>query len=178
MVAFSFHTSGISFYSIICMVSDNSTIILLFLKLYLFILIEGWLFYNVVMTLAIQKESAVDIHVQVHPEPLPPPSPPHPSRFSQRTHCNSYPCSSVYNPLQHLASTLGFTLFLCLWFPATLMQYTLVYGGMAIFLPLGVFWASWSMVVWCLFYILKSSWPMLLQIFFLLHSLILLFLMH
>ena len=118
------------------------------------------------MTFAIQHESAVGIHVQVHPEPLPPPSLPHPSRFSQRTHCNSYPCSSVYNPLQHLASTLDFTLFLCLWFPATLMQYTLIYGGMAVFLLLSVFWASWSMAVWCLFYILKSSWPLLLQIFF------------
>ena len=110
------------------------------------------------MTFAIQHESAVGIHVQVHLEPLPPPSLPHPSRFSQRTHCNSYPCSSVYNPLQHLASTLDFTLFLCLWFPATLMQYTLVYGGMAVFLLLSAFWASWSMAVWCLFYILKSSW--------------------
>ena len=42
----------------------------------------------------------------------------------------------------------------------------LVYGGMAVFLLLGVFWAAWSMAVWCLFYILKSSWPLLLQVFF------------
>ena len=29
---------------------------------------------------------------------------------------------SVYNPLQHPAATLGFTLFLCFWFPATLIH--------------------------------------------------------
>lgn len=144
--------------------------------MYLFTLIEGWLFYNVVMTFAIQQESAIGIHMQVQPDP----SPPTPSlQIFPEDPCNSYPCSSVYNPLQNPTSTLGFTLFCCLWFPANLIQYTLVYGGMAVFLLLGVFWASWSMAVWCVFYVLKSSWPLLLQkFFFLLHSLILLFLMH
>ena len=47
---------------------------------------------------------------------------PHSSRFSQSTHCYSYPCFSVCNPLQHPAATLGFTLFLCLWFPETLIH--------------------------------------------------------
>lgn len=102
--------------------------------------------------------------MQVQPDPLPSPSPPTPSlQIFPEDPCNSYPCSSVYNPLQNPTSTLGFTLFCCLWFPANLIQYTLVYRGMAVFLLLGVFWASWSMVVWCVFYILKSHWPLLLQ---------------
>lgn len=105
--------------------------------------------------------------MQVQPDPLPSPSPPTPSlQIFPEDPCNSYPCSSVYNPLQNPTSTSGFTLFCCLWFPANLIQYTLVYGGMAVFLLLGVFWASWSMAVWCVFYILKSPWPLLLQKFF------------
>ena len=85
------------------MVSDNSTVILLFLKLYLFILIEGWLFYNVVMTFAIQKESAVDIHVQVHPEPLPPPNFGFDLHFSNKECIKAVYCHPAY--LTYLQST-------------------------------------------------------------------------
>ena len=77
------HIYAMQAYSLYNMEKTNK---LLKLFSHLFLLVESWLLYNIVVVFAIHwHESAMDLQVFPSPSTLPPPSPSHPSGSSQCT---------------------------------------------------------------------------------------------